>query len=139
VITTLWRQEKTVVIDEGVPPEFARQISGLYGALFFYAPQNFLNEKLAPGEDGLPVDCSPILAKIWDVKQIEVLDVADIGHERLSVKCKLRLVLKAKLNELARTTTNVETTWNMSLLVEPRTNSVIGHHRGWDTSWQPNI
>lgn len=124
-----------LVINPAVPTHHAKQISGLWKWFKEYADENLPNEELAPGEDGLPTDSAPELDEVKKVEQVEVFEVTDIGRGYLSVKCKVRLVITASLNDAEETVAAVRPTWEMYLLVEPGTKSVIEHNHGWDGGW----
>jgi hypothetical protein len=127
-----------LVIQPTVPAQFASQLGGLWKWFKEFAEENLPNEELAPGEDGLPADSEPELDEVKEVEQVEVFEATDIGRGRLSVKCKVRLVITASLNDAAETVATVRPTWEMYLLVEPGSGSVIEHSHGWDggSSWR---
>lgn len=126
-----------LIIDPAVPSHLAAQIGGLWKWFEEYAKENLPNEELAPGEDGLPVDSAPELDEVKKVEQVQVFEVQDIGRGHLSVKCKVRLVITASLNDADETVMSVRPTWEMYLLVEPGTESVIQHSHGWDGWYLP--
>ena len=128
-----------LVIDLAVPPHLASQITGLWAWFKEYAEENLPNEELAPGEDGLPADSAPELDEVKKVEQVEVFGVTDIGQGHLSVKCKVQLVITASLNDADETVATVRPTWEMYLLVEPGTKSVIEHSHSWDGGWLPDV
>ena len=126
-----------LVIDAAVPPHLASQIVGLWEWFKDYAEENLPNEELAPGEDGLPPDSSPELDEVKEVEQVQVFEMTDIGRGHLSARCKVRLVITVSLNDPAGTVVTVRPTWEMCLLVEPGTKSVIEHSHGWEGGWRP--
>jgi len=127
-----------LVIHPAVPAQLAAQIGGLWKWFKEYAEENLPNEELAPGKDGLPADSAPELDEVKKVEQVEVFEATDIGRGHLSVKCKVRLVITASLNDAAETVATVRPTWEMFLLVEPGTGTVIQHSHGWDGCWLPD-
>ena len=127
-----------LVIDPAVPAHLAGQIGGLWKWFKEYAEENLLNEELAPGENGLPADSAPELDEVKKVEQVEVFEVTDLGRGHLSVRCKVRLVITASLNDAAETVATVNPTWELYLLVEPGTKSVIAHSHGWEGGWLPD-
>ena len=64
--------------------------------------------------------------------------MTDIGRGHLSVKCKVRLVISASLNDAEDKVVTVRPTWEMYLLVDPVVKSVIQHSHGWDGGWLPD-
>ena len=74
-------------------------LAGLWKWFKEYAEVNLPNEELAPGEDGLPADSQPELDEVKRVEQVEVFEATDIGRGHLSVRCKVRLVITASLND----------------------------------------
>jgi hypothetical protein len=127
-----------LVIHPAVPAHLAGQLGGLSKWFREYAEENLPNEELAPGEDGLPADSEPVLDEVKAVEQVEVFEATDIGRGHLSVKCKVRLVITASLNDADETVTTARPTWEMYLLVGPGTGSVIEHSHGWDGGWLPD-
>ena len=127
-----------LVIDPAVPSQLASQIGGLWKWFKEYAEENLPNEELAPGEDGLPADSAPELDEVKKVEQVQVFEATDIGRGHLSIKCKVRLVITASLNDSDETVATIRPTWEMYLLVEPGTKSVIEHSHGWDSGWLPD-
>jgi hypothetical protein len=127
-----------LVIDAAVPAHLASQLGSLWRWFQEYARENLPNEELAPGEDGLPADSAPELDEVKKVEQVQVYEVTDIGRGHLSVKCKVRLVVTASLNDADDTVVTIRPTWEMSLLVEPATRSVLEHSHGWDGGWLPD-
>lgn len=126
-----------LLIHPTVPVDLARQLGGLWKWFEEYAEENLPNEELAPGEDGLPADAEPELDEVKEVEQVEVFEATDIGRGHLSVKCKVRLVITASLNDEAETVVTARPTWGMYLLVDPGSESVIEHSHGWDGGWLP--
>lgn len=126
-----------LIIDPSVPSQLEGRISGLWKWFKEYAEENLPNEELAPGEYGLPVDSAPELDEIKEVEQIQVFEVQDIGRGHLNVKCKVRLVITASLNDADDTVMTVSPTWEIDLLVDPGTESVIQHSHGWDGWYLP--
>src|SRR5262245_2732329 len=127
-----------LVIHPTVPGQLAGQLAGLWKWFKEYAEENLPDEELAPGEDGLPADSQPELDEVKKVEQVEVFEATDIGRGHLSVKCKVRLVITASLNDADETVATVRPSWEMYLLVEPRSKSVIEHSHGWDGGWLPD-
>jgi hypothetical protein len=130
-------KSQRLVIHSAVPAKLAGQLRGLWKWFKDYAEENLPNEELAPGEDDLPADSQPELDEVKRVEQVEVFEVTDIGRGHLSVKCRVRLVVTASLNDANESVATIKPTWEMYLLVEPRTKSVIEHSHGWDGGWQP--
>lgn len=126
------------VIDPKIPSQLVDQISGLWKWFKEYAEENLPNEELAPGEDGLPLGSAPELDEVKKVEQVQVFEVRDIGRGHLNVKCRVRLVITAALNDPEETVVTVRPTWEMYLLVEPDTQSVIQHTHGWDGGFLPD-
>lgn len=127
-----------LVIDLSVPLPLAWQLAGLWRWFKEYAEENLPNEELAPGKDGLPADAAPELDEVKKVEQIEVFEVRDIGRGHLSVRCKVRLVITASLNDPGETVVTVRPTWEMDLLVEPGSKAVLEHSHGWEGGWLPD-
>jgi hypothetical protein len=127
-----------LVIHPEVSPHLAGQIGGLWGWFRAYAVENLPNEGLAPGEDGLPADSAPELDEVRKVEQVEVFEAREIGRGQLSVRCKVRLVITAALNDPDESVVTVRPTWEMMLLVEPGTRSVIEYDHGWGGGWIPD-
>lgn len=127
-----------LVIHPEVPPPLVGQIGGLWKWFKEYAEENLPDEELSPGEDGLPADSAPELDEIKKVEQVEVFEVTEIGRGQLSVRCKVRLVVTASLNDAEETVITLRPTWEMCLLVEPGTRSVVEHSHGWDGGWVPD-
>jgi hypothetical protein len=127
-----------LVIDPTVPSHLAGRIGGLWKWFKEYAEENLPNEELAPGEDGLPADSAPELDEVKKVEQVEVFEVTDIGRGHLSVRCKVRLVITASLNDADDTVATVNPLWEMYLLVDPGAESVVEHSHGWDGGWLPD-
>ena len=61
--------------------------------------------------------------------------MTDIGQGELNVKCKVRLVITATLNDPDETVATVKPTWEMYLLVLPGAELVLEHNHGWDEDW----
>lgn len=127
-----------LVIHPSVPAHLAGQLGGLWKWFKDYAEENLPNEELAPGEDGLPADSAPELDEVKKVEQVEVFEATDIGRGHLSLKCKVRLVITVSLNDAEETVATVSPTWEMYLLAEPGSNSVVEHSHGWDGGWLPD-
>ncbi len=127
-----------LLIDSTVPPQLAKQLSGLWKWFRDYAEENLPNEELAPGTDGLPADSCPELDEVKKVEQVRVYAVTDIGRGHLSAKCKVSLVVTVSLNDKNERVVTISPTWEMYLLVEPGTKSVIEHSHGWDGGWLPD-
>ena len=127
-----------LVIHPTVPAQLAGRLGGLWKWFKDYAGENLPNEELAPGEDGLPADCQPEVDEVKTVEAVEVFEATDIGRGHLSVKCRVRLVITASLNDADETVATVRPVWEMYLLVEPGSESVIEHSHGWDGGWLPD-
>jgi hypothetical protein len=126
---------RRLVIEPAVPSHLAAQIGGLWKWFKDYAEENLPNEELAPGGDGLPADSCPELDEVKKVEEVRVYEVTDIGRGHLSARCKVRLVISVSLNDPEERVVTVRPTWEMYLLVEPGTESVIEHSHGWDGGW----
>ena len=127
-----------LVIHPTVPAQIVNQLGGLWKWFKEYAEENLPNEELAPGEDGLPADSEPELDEVKKVEQVEVFEATEIGRGHPSLKCKVRLVITASLNDPDETVATVKPTWEIYLLVEPGSKSVLEHSHGWDGGWLPN-
>jgi hypothetical protein len=104
------------------------------------APRHLLI--IAPKKDsnlaGPPPPSEPELDEIKKAEQVEVFAVTDIDRGHLSVRCKMRLVIPAGLNDAAETAATVRPTREKYLLVEPGPGSVIEHSHGWDGGRLPD-
>jgi hypothetical protein len=127
-----------LVIEPWVPSYLAMGLGGLWGWFKEYAEENLPNEELAPGEDGLPADSAPELDEVKEVEQMRVVAATDIGKRRLSVKCQVRLVVTASLNDPDETVVTIRPTWEMCLLVEPEAEAVLEHSHGWESDYLPD-
>lgn len=127
-----------LVLDPAVPARLAAQVAGLAGWFREYAQENLPDEELAPGEDGLPADSQPELDEVKRVDEVEVYEVTDIGRGHLSLRCRVRLVIRVRLNDPDDTVVTVRPTWPVYLLVEPGTRSVLQHSHGWEGGWLPD-
>jgi hypothetical protein len=127
-----------LVIEPWVSSYLARQLGGLYRWFKDYAGENLPNEELAPGKDGLPASSAPELDEVREVEQVRVVAVTDIGRGQLSVKCQVRLVVNVSLNDADGTVATMRPTWEMCLLVEPKTRAVLEHSHGWESDYLPD-
>jgi hypothetical protein len=56
----------------------------------------------------------------------------------LSVKCQVRLVVTASLNDPDETVVTICPTWELCLLVEPEAKAVLEHSHGWESDYLPD-
>jgi hypothetical protein len=129
---------QSLVIEPWVPSYLAKRLSGLQGWFKEYAEENLPDEELAPGEDGLPAGCAPELDAVKKVEQVRVVAATDIGNGHLSVKCEVRLVVTASLNDPEETVITIHPTWEMCLLVEADAKAVLEHSHGWESDYLPD-
>jgi hypothetical protein len=129
---------KRLVIEPWVPSYLAKQLRGLRDWFKKYAEENLRDEELPPGKDGLPTDSSPELDEVKEVEQVRVVAATDIGRGHLSVKCEVRLVVTASLNDPAETVVTIRPAWEMCLLVEPKARAVLEHSHGWESDYLPD-
>jgi hypothetical protein len=127
-----------LVIEPWVPSYLAKRLSGLHGWFKEYAEENLPDEELAPGEDGLPAGFAPELDEVKKVEQVRVVAATDIGKGHLSVKCEVRLVVTANLNDPEETVITIHPAWEMCLLVEPDAKAVLEHSHGWESDYLPD-
>lgn len=128
-------KNKRLVIEPWVPLHLAKQLGGLVGWFKDYAEENLPNEELAPGEDGLPADSEPELDEVKKVDHVRVVAANEVRRGRLSVKCAVRLVVTASLNDPDETVATIHPTWEMCLLVDPKAKAVVEHSHGWDSDF----
>ncbi len=131
-------KDQRLVIERWVPSYLAKRLSALDGWFEEYAAENLPNEELAPGEDGLPADSAPELDEVKKVEQVRVVAANDIGEGHLSVKCEVRLIVTASLNNPGETVVTIRPTWEMCLLVEPEAGAVLEHSHGWESDYLPD-
>jgi hypothetical protein len=137
-VTLMPANRPRLVIDASIPSPIASQIAGLWKWFKEYAEENLPNEELAPGVDGLPPECSPELDEVKKVEQVEVVEATDIGRGHLNVRCRARLVVSVSLNDAADTVVTIRPVWELVLLVEPASQTVLEHSHGWDSAFLPD-
>lgn len=129
-------QSETLHFQPGLPSHVMGRLAVLPQRFKEYADKRLPGEALSAREEGLPPDSQPMVEAFESVERIEVFEAQDVGDGRLEVRCMVRMIVLARLNEPPKHVALIRPNWKLTLLVA-ESGEVLMHRRGWEDAWPP--